>query len=53
MSFLSQDKVERKVGWLIALTLLTVSFGGLAEIVPLFFSHSTTEPIEDVKPYND
>ena len=52
MSFLSQDKVERKVGWLIALTLLTVSFGGLAEIVPLFFSHSTTEPIEGVKPYN-
>ena len=52
MSFLSQDKVERKVGWLIGLTLLTVSFGGLAEIVPLFFSHSTTEPIEGVKPYN-
>lgn len=52
MSFLSQDKVERKVGWLIALSLLTVSFGGLAEIVPLFFQDSTTKPIEGVKPYN-
>lgn len=52
MSFLSQEKVERKVGWLIALTLITVSFGGLAEIVPLFFQDSTTKPIEGVKPYN-
>ena len=52
MSFLSQEKVERKVGWLIVLTLITVSFGGLAEIVPLFFQDSTTKPIEGVKPYN-
>ncbi|TDR33131.1 cytochrome-c oxidase, cbb3-type subunit II [Hydromonas duriensis] len=52
MSFLSQDKVERKVGLLIVLTVLAVSFGGLAEIVPLFFQKSTTQPIEGVKPYN-
>ncbi|MGL4767688.1 MAG: cytochrome-c oxidase, cbb3-type subunit II [Formosimonas sp.] len=51
MSFISQEKVERKVGLLIGLTLVTVSFAGLAEIVPLFFQHSTTEPIEGVKPY--
>jgi cytochrome c oxidase cbb3-type subunit 2 len=51
MSFISQDKVERKVGLLITLTLVTVSFAGLAEIVPLFFQHSTTEPIDGVKPY--
>jgi cytochrome c oxidase cbb3-type subunit II len=51
MSFISQDKVERKVGWLIVLTLITVSFAGLAEIVPLFFQHSTTKPIDGVKPY--
>ena len=52
MSFISQEKIERKVGWLIIMTLLTVSFGGLAEIVPLFFQDSTTKPIEGVKPYN-
>lgn len=52
MTFLSQDKVERKVGLLIGLTLLTVSFAGLAEIVPLFFQQSTTEAIAGVKPYN-
>lgn len=51
MSFMSQDKVERKLGWLIALTFITVTFAGLAEIVPLFFQRSTTEPIEGVKPY--
>ena len=51
MSFISQDKVERKVGLLITLTLVTVSFAGLAEIVPLFFQHSTTEPIDGVNPY--
>lgn len=51
MSFMSQDKVERKLGWLIALTFITVTFAGLAEIVPLFFQRSTTEPIEGVRPY--
>jgi cytochrome c oxidase cbb3-type subunit 2 len=50
--FISQEKIERKVGWLIIMTLVTVSFGGLAEIVPLFFQDSTTKPIEGVKPYN-
>lgn len=51
MSFISQEKVERKVGLLIVLTLITVSFAGLAEIVPLFFQHSTTKPIDGIKPY--
>ncbi|MCK2089416.1 cytochrome-c oxidase, cbb3-type subunit II [Thauera aromatica] len=52
------DKVERSVFLLIVLTLLTVSVGGLVEIVPLFFQHSTTSAIGpggtqlDVKPYD-
>ncbi|WP_334156778.1 cytochrome-c oxidase, cbb3-type subunit II [Oryzomicrobium sp.] len=48
----SQDKVEKSVGWLIVLTLLVVSVGGLLEIVPLFFQKSTTTPVEGVKPYD-
>jgi cytochrome c oxidase cbb3-type subunit 2 len=50
--------IERSVGWLIVLTLLTVSVGGLVEIVPLFFQHTTTKAIDragnplDVKPYD-
>lgn len=46
-----QDKVETKVGLLIVLSLLTVSWGGLAQIVPLFYQSSTTEPVTGLKPY--
>ncbi len=46
-----QDKVETKVGVLIVLSLVVVVWGGLAQIVPLFFQHSTTEPVDGLKPY--
>ena len=45
------DQIERSVGLLIVLTLLTVSVGGLLEIVPLFYQKSTTTPVEGLKPY--
>jgi cytochrome c oxidase cbb3-type subunit 2 len=50
--------LERSVTLLIIATFLVVSIGGLVEIVPLFFQHSTTKPIDrqgnplDVKPYD-
>ena len=47
-----QDKVEKNVGLLIILTMLTISVGGLVEIVPLYFQKSTTEPVEGLKPYS-
>jgi len=46
-----QDQAETKVGVLIVLSLLVVSFGGLAQIVPLFFQNSLTEPVDGLKPY--
>lgn len=52
------EKIERNVFLMIVLTLLTVSVGGLVEIVPLFFQHSTTTAIDykgnelNVKPYD-
>ncbi len=46
-----QDKVETKVGILIVLSLVVVLWGGLAQIVPLFFQHSTTTPVDGLKPY--
>ena len=46
----AHDKVETNVGLLIVLVLLVVSIGGLVEIVPLFFMHSTTEPVAGLKP---
>jgi cytochrome c oxidase cbb3-type subunit II len=45
------EKVEKNLGLMIALVLIVISFGGLVEIVPLFFQKSTTEPIKGLKPY--
>ncbi len=50
MSF--QIKAETNVFFLIVATLLVVSIGGLVQITPLFFQHSTTEPIKGLKPYS-
>ena len=46
-----QDKVETNVGLLIVLSLIVVIWGGLAQIVPLFFQKSTTTPVDGLKPY--
>ncbi len=46
------DIVERSVGLMIILTVLTISVGGLVEIVPLFNMKSTTTPVEGLKPYD-
>jgi len=46
-----QVQAETKVGVLIVLSLFVVLWGGLAQIVPLFFQHSLTTPVEGLKPY--
>ncbi len=46
-----QEKTETNVGILIVLSLVVVLWGGLAQIVPLFFQTSTTEPVDGLKPY--
>ena len=51
MASSKHEIIERSVGLMIVLTLLVVSVGGLVEIVPLFFQHSTTEPVPGLKPY--
>ena len=49
---IKHDQVERNVGLLFVLTLFVVLWGGLLEIVPLFFQKSTTTPVEGLKPYD-
>jgi cytochrome c oxidase cbb3-type subunit 2 len=49
---LTHDFIERNIGWMIGLILIVVSFGGLVEIVPLFFQKSTTQPVAGLKPYD-
>ncbi len=46
------EDIERNLGLMVVLILLVTSFGGLAEIVPLFFLDETTEPIEGLEPLN-
>ena len=48
---LSHEKIETNNFLLIALTLVVILFGGLVEIVPLFFQRSTTEAVQGLKPY--
>ncbi|MGQ7246001.1 cytochrome-c oxidase, cbb3-type subunit II [Halomonas sp. V046] len=42
--------IEKNVGLMAVLVLVVISFGGLAEVVPLFFQKQTTEPVEGLKP---
>ncbi len=44
-------KIETNNFLMIVLIVVTVLFGGLVEIVPLFFQKSTTEPIKGLQPY--
>jgi cytochrome c oxidase cbb3-type subunit II len=50
---LTHEQIEKSNFWMILLTTLFVSVGGLVEIVPLFFQTSTTKPVNElVKPYD-
>ena len=47
----SHEKIEKNVGLMAVLIAVAVSFGGLAEIVPLMFQAEAIKPLEGVKPY--
>jgi cytochrome c oxidase cbb3-type subunit 2 len=46
------ERIEKNVGLLAVLIAIAVSFGGLAEITPLFVKAQTIQPSPGVKPYN-
>ncbi len=48
----SHAKIEKNVILMLVLVLITVSIGGLVEIVPLFAVESTIEKVEGVRPYS-
>jgi cytochrome c oxidase cbb3-type subunit 2 len=45
------EKIEKNVGLMIVLVAVAVSFGGLAEIVPLMYQAEAINPLPGVKPY--
>ncbi len=47
---MKHETIEKNIGLMVVLILIVVSFGGLAEIVPLFFQKQTTQPVEGLKP---
>ncbi len=48
---MSHEKVEKNIGLMMLLIVIVISFGGLVEIIPLFFLKETTEPVKGLKPY--
>jgi cytochrome c oxidase cbb3-type subunit 2 len=51
-SYKHWEKLEKNAGLLAVLIAIVVSFGGLAEIVPLFNDAQTVKPLPGVKPYD-
>jgi cytochrome c oxidase cbb3-type subunit 2 len=47
----AHEKIEKNVGLMAVLIAVVVSFGGLAEIVPLMYQAETIKPLPGVKPY--
>ena len=45
------EKIEKNVGMMAVLIAVAISFGGLAQIVPLMFQAEAIQPLEGVKPY--
>ena len=48
---MTHERIETNNFLMIVLILIVLLFGGLVEIVPLFFQKSTTEPVKGVRPY--
>lgn len=49
---MKHDLIEKNVGLMAILIAVAVSFGGLAEIVPLMFSSASQEPVPGMRPYS-
>lgn len=51
MSEHSHARIEKNVGLMAVLIAVAISFGGLAEIVPLMYQAETIKPLPGVTPY--
>ena len=48
---MKHEAIEKNLGLLIPLIIVAISFGGLVEIVPLFFDKNLNEPVDGLKPH--
>jgi cytochrome c oxidase cbb3-type subunit 2 len=51
-SAFSHERIETSNVLMISLIVVVLLFGGLVEIVPLFFQKSTTQPVAGLEPYS-
>ncbi len=49
---LTHEQIEKNLGLMVLLICLLILVGGLIQIVPLFFMHSTTQAVAGMKPYS-
>ena len=47
---MNHETIEKNIGLMVVLVIAVISLGGLAEIVPLMFQDTVTEPIEGMEP---
>ena len=47
---MNHEVIEKNMGLMVVLVIAVISLGGLAEIVPLMFQDTVTEPIDGLKP---
>jgi cytochrome c oxidase cbb3-type subunit 2 len=47
----SHEKIEKNIGLMAILIAVAISFGGLAQIVPLMYQAEAIKPLPGVKPY--
>lgn len=50
--FIRHETIEKNVILMVVLTLITVSIGGIVQIIPLFTIESTIERVDGVRPYS-
>lgn len=50
--FIRHETIEKNVILMLVLTLITVSIGGIVQIIPLFTIESTIERVDGVRPYS-
>ena len=48
---IKHDNIERSLPLMVVMIVIALSWGGMVEIVPLFFHEDTTEAVEGLEPY--
>ena len=48
---IKHEKIETNATWLLILSFLVVTIGGIVEIAPLFYLQNTIEKVEGMRPY--